>query len=420
MFAAMKLSRKLSLGFGVMILLLLGLGAVALNSLNSLHVNVHNLAQDWLPSVSEASKLDRSAQSVRRQQLAYLMQTNVADHDTFSKSLKERMAQVEKNKAAYALLISSPEERAAFDEFVKHWGAYLEKCEQVIALEEKGKDAEAMALSNGPALDAFTAAMAAVEKIIDINNKGSVAEGLAATATYKSGQMLTAVILLIAVAMGIAVALLLIRGVMAQLGEDPGYLAEVAGKIAGGDLNVAFRPQKKQGGVYHVLQGMVATMKAKIAEAEQKSAEAAEQARQAQVATNEANEAKERAERAKAEGMIAAATQLEKVVEVISSASEELSAQVEQSSRGSEVQAARVAETATAMEEMNSTVLEVARNASQAAESTDAARKKAGEGSGVVGQVVTGIGTMQNVSLSLKEDMGQLGKQAEGIGQVMN
>ena len=75
---------------------------------------------------------------------------------------------------------------------------------------------------------------------------------------------------------------------MRQLGEDPGYLAEVAGKIADGDLNVTFRPQKKPGGVYHVLQNMVGTMKDKIAEAEQKSAEASEQAHHAEIATQEA------------------------------------------------------------------------------------------------------------------------------------
>ena len=102
----------------------------------------------------------------------------------------------------------------------------------------------------------------------------------------------------------------------------------MAGKIAGGDLNVAFRPQKRPGGVYHVLQSMVATMKDKIAEAEQKSQEAAEQARQAEQATQEAHAAKAQAERARAEGMLQAAHQLEGVVEVVSTASEELSAQI--------------------------------------------------------------------------------------------
>ena len=72
------------------------------------------------------------------------------------------------------------------------------------------------------------------------------------------------------------------------------------------------------------------------------------------------------------------------------------------------------------MEEMNATVLEVAKNASQAAESSASARLKASEGAKIVAQVINGITTMQNVSMTMKEDMGALGKQAEGIGQVMN
>ena len=45
--------------------------------------------------------------------------------------------------------------------------------------------------------------------------------------------------------------------------------------------------------------------------------------------------------------------------------------------QGSENQAQRISETATAMEEMNSTVLEVARSASHAAETAEKAKQKA-------------------------------------------
>jgi len=79
-----------------------------------------------------------------------------------------------------------------------------------------------------------------------------------------------------------------------------------------------------------------------------------------------------------------------------------------------------VAETATAMEEMNATVLEVAKNASQASDSSHDARNKALEGAKIVAQVVTSIGSVQTVSAAMKEDMGLLGKQAEGIGAIMN
>ena len=114
------------------------------------------------------------------------------------------------------------------------------------------------------------------------------------------------------------------------------------------------------------------------------------------------------------------ASQAEQIAGHVSSASEELSAQVEQSSRGAEEQSQRVGETATAMEEMNATVLEVARNASRAAETADTAKRKAQDGATVVRQVVQGIAEVQKNALDLKSDMTILGQQAQGIGQIMN
>jgi methyl-accepting chemotaxis protein len=165
---------------------------------------------------------------------------------------------------------------------------------------------------------------------------------------------------------------------------------------------------------------MVGRLKEKIGEAEAAVKTAGEEAERARQATLVAEEAKERAVAARREGMLAAADRLESVVEVVTSASEELSAQIEEASHGAEHQARRASETATAMEEMNATVLEVARNASTAAETTDTARNKAQDGSSVVGRVVDSIAQVQKQSLALKEDMAALGKQAEDIGRIMN
>ncbi|MHC1700435.1 MAG: methyl-accepting chemotaxis protein [Humidesulfovibrio sp.] len=104
----------------------------------------------------------------------------------------------------------------------------------------------------------------------------------------------------------------------------------------------------------------------------------------------------------------------------VASASEELSAQIEQSSRGTEQQRARTGEAATAMEEMNATVMEVASNASGAAELAEQAKHKAQEGARLVDDVVTNINQINTRAEALKVDMGELGKQAEGIGAIMN
>lgn len=134
----------------------------------------------------------------------------------------------------------------------------------------------------------------------------------------------------------------------------------------------------------------------------------------------EQKQLREAAEGALRDGILHSANQLESVVEIVTSASEQLSAQIEQSSRGAEEQAHRIGETATSMEEMNATVLEVAKNASSAASTADQAKVKAEEGAKVVSQVVHGIEEVQQQSQEMKHDMGNLGKQAEGIGQILN
>ncbi|MDR1856866.1 MAG: methyl-accepting chemotaxis protein [Desulfovibrio sp.] len=103
----------------------------------------------------------------------------------------------------------------------------------------------------------------------------------------------------------------------------------------------------------------------------------------------------------------------------VAAASEELSSQVEQISRGAEIQRSRVESTASAMSEMNSTVIEVAGNASKASEQSELSRSKASEGAGLVEQVVKAINGVNNVSRRLQENMEELGKQAESIGGVM-
>ncbi|HWR03743.1 MAG TPA: methyl-accepting chemotaxis protein, partial [Humidesulfovibrio sp.] len=108
------------------------------------------------------------------------------------------------------------------------------------------------------------------------------------------------------------------------------------------------------------------------------------------------------------------------VSDQVASASEQLAAQIEQSSRGTDEQRARTTEAATAMEEMNSTVMEVARSAGTAADLADQAKHKAQQGSELVNQVVATINGVEKQAETLRADMTELGKQAEGIGQIMN
>ncbi|NDY56266.1 HAMP domain-containing protein [Desulfovibrio sulfodismutans] len=224
----------------------------------------------------------------------------------------------------------------------------------------------------------------------------------------------TGVVALIMIAAGIFFA----RSLSRPLGRATSFAVSVSDGNLNETLEVA--NQDEIGTLAAALRKMLDNLKAKILESEQKTKQAEALAVKSQKATEEATEAKKQAEVAKRDGMLQAASQIDVVVERLTTASEELSAQVEQAGRGAELQRARAGETATAMEEMNATVLEVAKNAGQASESSDAARQMAENGSSVVQQVIGAISQVQTQATTLKGNMGSLGKQAEEISKIMN
>ena len=201
-----------------------------------------------------------------------------------------------------------------------------------------------------------------------------------------------------------------------------GMIASAAQEIAEGNYDRRLDTSKMGGEVLvlcKAIETMIESLVVNIDKAEQMTEDAKAKAEQAAIAQEEAEAAKLQAENAKREGMLTAATQLEDVVAIVSSASEQLTAQIENSEQGASQQAASVAETATAMEQMNSTVLEVARSASAAAEVSTDTRHRAEEGAKIVHEAVEGIQRVQEVSMLLKGDMDKLSEQANSISEIM-
>lgn len=195
-----------------------------------------------------------------------------------------------------------------------------------------------------------------------------------------------------------------------------------AQSVAQGNLNenLTIKNNDEIGLLAQALNKMVENLKAKIKEAQDGAREALKESEKATKATIEANQAREMAENAKTEGMNHAASQLENIVFTISKVSNDLSDQVRQSNQGSEEQRNRTIETATAMEQMNATVIEVARNASNAAKGADQAQQEAGNGEHIVKKSIEAIKEVQDMSASVKDSLAQLGNRAEHIGGIMN
>lgn len=191
--------------------------------------------------------------------------------------------------------------------------------------------------------------------------------------------------------------------------------------VASGDLEQQLHISRGDeiGALAKSLNTMVGRLKEMIFMAENKTREAEEQSDKAQIAMKDAEQARQQAENAKREGMLQAASQLEGIVEGVTGASDELFRLVEEAAGGSQIQRERALESATAIEEMNATVLEVAKNAGEAAEHAASARKEAEDGSAVVTAAVDSITEVERHSGHLKQSLNELGTRAENIESVM-
>lgn len=104
----------------------------------------------------------------------------------------------------------------------------------------------------------------------------------------------------------------------------------------------------------------------------------------------------------------------------IASAAEELSAVTEQTSAGVNSQKVETDQVATAMHQMAATVQEVARNAEEASEATVAADQQAREGDKVVNEAIAQIERLANEVGNSTVAMGELKRESDKIGSVLD
>ncbi|WP_051286344.1 methyl-accepting chemotaxis protein [Megalodesulfovibrio gigas] len=337
--------------------------------------------------------------------------TSAADHLTRSQTLLQQIADTQ-------------EERRAVREFGEHLPALIQgvTVELPATIRTHGRSTDAAAAEAFERIDDVVddhadAVLECLDTIAD-----SIRQELTAASAALEADVAAAVSTSMWVGGGVLLTVGLFFTIIARSILTPLQATlEFAQAVAGGDLDrqITVRSSDETGRLAEALRVMVASLKQSLQQATQQGEEARLAARAASEATQQAEQARQEAERAMAKGMLQAADRLEEVVGIVSSASEELAAQVEESSQGAAQQSHRITEAATAMEEMNATVLEVARSASVAADSADAARRKAVEGAEVVSRVVAGVTEVSAHSQHLKTDMADLGQKAEGIGQVL-
>ena len=350
----LKISTRLAGAFGLLVLLLVGLAVAAYSQLSSIHDDTLDLADKWLPSVQVVNQMQTQATGNRVAVATHILNTDEAAMGGIEQEITQGRDKLAKQRQTYEKLISSPEEKRLYEEFSAAWKKYAETNDKVLAHSRKNENDQARALLQGESRQNYVAAMALLDKLVELNGAGAEQSKAASERSYSVALTTLFVTAALAIAVAVVAALWLIRSITGPLARA----VHAADLVAAGDLTVQIQAdsQDETGKLLQSLDKM-------------------QQALVRTVSTVRQN----------AESVASASAQ-------IASGNHDLSARTES-------QASALEETAASMEELGSTVRQNADNARQANQLAVSASTVAVQGGEVVSQVVEtmkGITTASN------------------------
>jgi methyl-accepting chemotaxis protein len=168
------------------------------------------------------------------------------------------------------------------------------------------------------------------------------------------------------------------------------------------------------------LSKMVETIQNTLEDSKKQAKQAKEQAKKAQEATSQAEEAMKKAENAKNEGINYVVEQLNGVILSINDSLERLLKEIDSVDGHIEKQKNITTETATAMSQMNASVLEIAKNASNAASHAQDVQDSANHGQEKTSESTEHANRLKKESDIMTKNFSELEKSVDGIGAIVN
>nr|WP_255575090.1 methyl-accepting chemotaxis protein [Caldovatus aquaticus] len=427
----LSIRTKLIAAFAALLLFTLGLGALALDRVQSLRADAAELAGNWVPSLRALGAMDNALANQRAQLLLHLSARDARARQEIERRIAETAHTLAEGRRAYEPLATSPQERAGLAEFDRHRAAYEQHVAQLLDLSRRAGEAErAWRVFEEGVQPSFAAAREALQRLVRFNGENADAASRRADATAGAGRALILGLLAAAAAIGAALAFAIIRGVDRDIAS---VLAPMR-QLAAGDLSatVPALPERTEiGAIAGALQRFKeALVEKREADARAAAEAAAKAARAERMAANvarfeaEAGESLRKVKDAAAEldstadAMARTAQQgLERATSV-AAASEQASTNVQTVAASAEQLAASIAEVARQVTES----AQVARRAAEDARATDAAVASLSEAAQRIGEVVRLIGDIAGqtnlLALNATIEAARAGEAGKGFAVV--
>ena len=355
---SIKISTRILGTFGVLVLLLVVVVAMALLQLRSMRSSAETITGNALPSVEVINTLNTDLARTRLLELRHVNN----DEPGYMARVEAQFEQLQKHlaeaKKLYEPLIVTAEERELYAQFLRERERYVELNKQLFEISRRGDKEQAKQLLGGESLKLYDLSSATLQKLIKFNSDVARGETLASERVYGRAVSMLALAAVIAVLVAAGAGIWLVRSIRAPLEQA----VQAADRVANGDLSGVIRVERQDetGRLLSALERMQSSLVQTV-----------------------------RSVRQNAEGVASASSQ-------IASGNADLSGRTEE-------QASALEETAASMEQLGSTVRQNADNARAANQMAVNASQVAAQGGAVVAEVVETMKGINNSSQQIAD-----------------
>jgi methyl-accepting chemotaxis protein len=378
--ATLSIRAKITLVVALLLIAMTGIGLLSIRSMQTINANAIAIQTSWLPSIRILGDLRTQVRSYRSTIRGHMLADTVAAKTVVEQRLEASGQTIAKIRQSYEKYITSPEERALYDEWSRKWDGYVQALQEVLVLSRKSIGAvsrEALDLNENKVLALGQASDDVLQKAITLNDVGADAAGKAANDAYDSAFRLVAIILGISAIVGIGLGIYLVRDVSGGIAS----IVTPMQALGSGDLSAVVPHQGETTEIGSMASALQVFKQALIAK--KAADEAAAVDAEAKIERGRRVDGITRAFETMIGGIVetvsAASTQLEASAGTLTATAERSRELTTAVAAASEEASANVQSVASATEEMSSSVHEISRqvqdSARMANEAVDQARK---------------------------------------------
>jgi methyl-accepting chemotaxis protein len=219
-----------------MLVVMSGLGLLAVRSMQAINAHTVDIAESWLPSVRVLGELRTDINLFRIALRAHVMAETLEDKAAVDKRLAGILDAIARDRKTYEPLISSAEERSIYSNWSTAWDRYMRGVQDVVELSRKSVGRIPHEASE--AISKTVAVIAAesdaiLAKDIELNNKGAEKATKDAADGYNSAFWIVLSIIAAAIIAGVAVGIYLVRDVSNGIAS----IVKPMQALGGGDLS---------------------------------------------------------------------------------------------------------------------------------------------------------------------------------------